>query len=158
VSLGVDTFLPVQVTAATAVDAAGGRTNYRLMAAVRPAVARYCRARLGCDDRADGVARAVCRTVATTPPDAFDEAVLIPFVYRTAAAAVDAVDAEVAEVVAGSAGLPAQLAALPPTQREVLVLRVAVGLSLEHTAAALGATPEAVRHAQHHALQQLRAG
>jgi RNA polymerase sigma-70 factor (ECF subfamily) len=152
VSLGVDTFLPVQVTAATAVDAAGGRTNYRLMAAVRPAVARYCRARLGCDDRADGVARAVCRTVATTPPDAFDEAVLIPFVYRTAAAAVDA------EVVAGSAGLPAQLAALPPTQREVLVLRVAVGLSVEHTAAALGATPEAVRHVQHHALQQLRAG
>jgi len=152
VSLGVDTFLPVQVTAATAVDAAGGRTNYRLMAAVRPAVARYCRVRLGCDDRADGVARAVCRTVATTPPDAFDEAVLIPFVYRTAAAAVDA------EVVAGSAGLPAQLAALPPTQREVLVLRVAVGLSVEHTAAALGATPEAVRHVQHHALQQLRAG
>ena len=41
-------------------------------------------------------------------------------------------------------------------EREVLVLRVAVGLSLERTAAALGAAPELVRRVQHQALQHLR--
>ena len=37
------------------------------------------------------------------------------------------------------------------------MLRVAVGLSAERTAAALGATPELVRRVQHQALRRLRA-
>lgn len=45
---------------------------------------------------------------------------------------------------------------LPEAQREILVLRVAVGLSTEQTAAALEMTPGAVRVAQHRALARLR--
>jgi RNA polymerase sigma-70 factor (ECF subfamily) len=45
---------------------------------------------------------------------------------------------------------------LPDRQREILVLRVAVGLSAEETAAAVGSTPGAVRVAQHRALARLR--
>ncbi len=151
-SLTVDALLPAQVTAATAADSADRRADYRLMAAIRPAVARYCRARLGCGDRAEEVARAVWRTIAATPPDSADEVAVTAFVYRTAAAAVDAASAH-----ADPVGLRGPLALLPPAQREVLVLRVAVGLSAERTAAALGATPDAVRRVQHQALQRLRA-
>ena len=148
VSLSVDTRLPLQITPASAADAAGARgMDVRLMAEVRPAVTRYCRARLGCDERADAVARAVCRTITATAPSTGDEAVLTAFVYCTAAAAVDAAE---------PTGLPVQLHQLPPAEREVLVLRVAVGLSLERTAAALGASPELVRRVQHQALQHLR--
>lgn len=46
---------------------------------------------------------------------------------------------------------------LPEQQREILTLRVAVGLSTEETAAALGMTTGAVRVAQHRALTKLRA-
>ena len=119
------------------------------MAEVRPAVTRYCRARLGCAERAADLARAVCRTITATAPSAGDEAVLTAFVYRTAATAVD-------DGGRSPTGLPVQLAQLPPAEREVLVLRVAVGLSLERTAAALGASPELVRRVQHQALQHLR--
>jgi DNA-directed RNA polymerase specialized sigma24 family protein len=42
-------------------------------------------------------------------------------------------------------------------QREILHLRVVVGLSVEETAEAVGSTPGAVRVAQHRALNRLRA-
>jgi RNA polymerase sigma-70 factor (ECF subfamily) len=45
---------------------------------------------------------------------------------------------------------------LPPKQREILVLRVVVGLSAEETADAVNSTPGAVRVAQHRALSRLR--
>jgi RNA polymerase sigma-70 factor (ECF subfamily) len=45
---------------------------------------------------------------------------------------------------------------LPERQREILVLRVAVGLSAEETAAAVGSTAGAVRVAQHRALARMR--
>lgn len=45
---------------------------------------------------------------------------------------------------------------LSDQQREVLTLRVAVGMSAEETAAALDMTPGAVRVAQHRALARLR--
>jgi len=48
------------------------------------------------------------------------------------------------------------LARLPEEQRELLLLRVAAGLSAEETGAALGMTPGAVRVAQHRALARLR--
>lgn len=147
-SLTVETHLPAQVTPASAADAAGARgIDVRLMAEVRPAVTRYCRARLGCGTRAADVARAVCRTIIATAPAVADEAVLTAFVYR---AASDAVGDD-------TAGLPPHLAQLPPVEREVLVLRVVVGLSAERTAAALGATADLVRRLQHQALQRLRA-
>jgi RNA polymerase sigma-70 factor, ECF subfamily len=147
VRLTVDTRLPTQVTPESAADSAGARgVDVRLIAEVRPAVTRYCRARLGGAERAADLARAVCRTILAKAPAA-DEAVLTAFVYRTVAAAVDAAE---------PGGLPVPLAQLPPAEREVLVLRVAVGLSLERTAAALGAAPEDVRRVQHHAMQLLR--
>jgi RNA polymerase sigma-70 factor (ECF subfamily) len=48
------------------------------------------------------------------------------------------------------------LTVLTERQREVLVLRVAVGLSAEETAASVGSTPGAVRVTQHRALARLR--
>jgi RNA polymerase sigma-70 factor (ECF subfamily) len=48
------------------------------------------------------------------------------------------------------------LSGLPSQQREILTLRVAVGLSAEETAVALGMTAGAVRVAQHRALAKLR--
>ena len=45
---------------------------------------------------------------------------------------------------------------MTPRQREVLVLRIAVGLSAEETAQVVGSTPGAVRVTQHRALNRLR--
>ncbi len=45
---------------------------------------------------------------------------------------------------------------LPDQQREILVLRVIMGLSAEETAEAVGSTPGAVRVAQHRTLRRLR--
>ncbi|MGE3254605.1 sigma-70 family RNA polymerase sigma factor, partial [Pseudonocardia sp.] len=55
-----------------------------------------------------------------------------------------------------SAEMSRLLDTLPEKQREILVLRVVVGLSAEETAEAVGSTPGAVRVAQHRALARLR--
>ena len=49
------------------------------------------------------------------------------------------------------------LAVLPDKQREILTLRIVVGMSAEETAEAVGSTPGAVRVAQHRALARLKA-
>ncbi|WP_370623039.1 sigma-70 family RNA polymerase sigma factor [Streptomyces tsukubensis] len=49
------------------------------------------------------------------------------------------------------------LANLPDNQRELLLLRIAVGLTAEETGHLLGMSPGAVRVAQHRALSRLRA-
>jgi RNA polymerase sigma-70 factor (ECF subfamily) len=54
------------------------------------------------------------------------------------------------------AEIAAPLAALTDGQREILWLRVVLGLSAEETAAAVGGTPELVRVTQHRALNRLR--
>ena len=46
---------------------------------------------------------------------------------------------------------------LPDKQREILILRVVVGMSAEETAEAVGSTAGAVRVAQHRALARLKA-
>ena len=48
------------------------------------------------------------------------------------------------------------LLGLSERQREVLVLRLAVGVSADETAEAIGSTPGAVRVTQHRALLRLR--
>lgn len=142
-----------EVIDVVAAAVAGDRqARYRLMAHVEPAVVRYCRARLGCGDLATTVARRVCRTVVATLADLPDGAGIHAFVHRVAEDAVDRVRRP-----AGLVGMPAMLRLLSPAQREVLVLRVAVGLSLEETASALDSSPGAVRQVQHHALDRLRA-
>ena len=50
----------------------------------------------------------------------------------------------------------ALLEVLPAAQREILILRVVVGLSAEETASALSTTSGAVRVAQHRALARLK--
>jgi RNA polymerase sigma-70 factor (ECF subfamily) len=55
-----------------------------------------------------------------------------------------------------SAHVRALLAHLTPRQREVLVLRLALGMSAEETAQAVQSTAGAVRVIQHHALLRMR--
>ena len=157
----------------------------RVLTIIRPLVVRYCRARLGAPDRssasADDVAQEVCLAVLTALPGyRVQGKPFLAFVYGIAAHKV--IDAHRAsarnrsEPVADlpdateSADGPEQRALrlelsgemgrlldqLPDKQREILVLRVVVGLSAEETADAVGSTPGAVRVAQHRALARLR--
>jgi RNA polymerase sigma-70 factor, ECF subfamily len=164
---------------------AGDRTAVaRLLGVVRPLVVRYCRARLGSDPSlsADDVAQEVCIAVLTALPGyRFERRPFLAFVYGIAAhKVIDAhrastrnrwdLGAEVPDAV-DAAESPEQhalrlelsdelrrlLDLLPDKQREVLVLRAALGLSAEETAAAIGSSPGAVRVAQHRALNRLRA-
>jgi len=165
---------------------AGDRTAVeRLLGYVRPLVVRYCRARVGRQERsfasADDVAQEVCLAVLTALASYRDQGrPFLAFVYGIAAHKVaDAHRAAarnraepVAEVPDGpeveagpeqramrdetTARMAELLQVLPAKQREILVLRVVVGLSAEETADAVGSTPGAVRVAQHRALARLR--
>jgi RNA polymerase sigma-70 factor (ECF subfamily) len=55
-----------------------------------------------------------------------------------------------------SARMEALMRVLPEKQREILILRIVVGMSAEETAEAVGSTPGAVRVAQHRALAKLK--
>jgi len=157
----------------------------RLLASIRPLVVRYCRARVGRQERsfasADDVAQEVCLAVLTALPSYRDQGrPFLAFVYGIAAHKVADAHrassrnrsepvADVPDVPETDAG-PEQhalrgelsremvelLKILPEKQREILLLRVVVGLSAEETATALGSTPGAVRVAQHRALTKLR--
>jgi RNA polymerase sigma-70 factor (ECF subfamily) len=151
---------------------------------IRGPVVRYCRARIPPDRSfagADDVAQDVCLAVLTALPRFHRrDRSFLAFVFGIAAHKVvdahrqvvrrrtDPVD-QVPDSVAPGRG-PEELAvawelsdelgrlldALPPRQREVVVLRVAAGLSAEETALAVGSTAAAVRVAQHRALVRLR--
>ncbi|MCS7483464.1 sigma factor-like helix-turn-helix DNA-binding protein [Umezawaea endophytica] len=121
--------------------------------ALWPFVVRYCRARIGRRGGsfavADGVARDVCSAVLAGRGR---RGSLLAFVYGVALK-------KVGEVRGG--GVPAVRMAelvqvLPEAQREILLLRVVVGLSAEDTAEAVGMTAGAVRVVQHRALNELR--
>ncbi|HEY2763922.1 MAG TPA: sigma-70 family RNA polymerase sigma factor [Pseudonocardiaceae bacterium] len=152
---------------------------------VRPLIVRYCRARFGGAERtfgsADDVAQEVCLAVLAALPGYRDQGrPFLAFVYGIAAHKVadahrcaarnrsepvadipDAptmVDGPEQRVMQSElvAQMNTLLGALPPKQREILVLRVVAGLSAEETATAVGLTPGAVRVAQHRALGKLR--
>jgi RNA polymerase sigma-70 factor (ECF subfamily) len=174
------------VDAQIAAAAAGDRRAIeRLLGSIRPPVVRYCRARVGSQERsfasADDVAQEVCLAVLTALPSYRDQGrPFLAFVYGIAAHKV--ADAHrsaarnrsdpVADVPDGpetgagpeqravqgelSEQMARLLRLLPDKQREIVVLRVVVGLSAEETAAAVGSTPGAVRVAQHRALTKLR--
>lgn len=55
-----------------------------------------------------------------------------------------------------SARMERLLAVLPEKQREIVILRIVVGMSAEETAEAVGSTAGAVRVAQHRALTRLK--
>ena len=156
-----------------------------LLRQIRPMVVRYCRARLGPaaghQQIADDVAQEVCIAVLTALPRYRDMGrPFASFVFgiashkvadacRTAARLAiptdtlpDGPDEQPGPEEAAVASLEAQrarllLARLPRQQRELLCLRVLVGLSAEETGRALGMSPGAVRVAQHRALARLRA-
>jgi RNA polymerase sigma-70 factor, ECF subfamily len=156
-----------------------------VIALIRPMVVRYCRARLGRMDRssvsADDVAQEVCLAVLTALPGyRVQGRPFLAFVYGIAShKVIDAHRAatrnrsepvadipDAVEVSDGpeqralrielSSEMGKLLETLPEKQREILVLRVVVGLSAEETAEAVGSTPGAVRVAQHRALARLR--
>lgn len=148
---------------------------------VRPLVVRYCAARLGRGGEVDDVAQEVCLAVLGALPRYRDQGrPFLAFVYAIAAhkvvdawrgagrrpeptdASEDRADPDDGpEMLAlrreGRPGLARLIDGLPEGQREVLRLRVVVGLSAAETADAVGSTPGAVRVAQHRALTTLRA-
>ncbi|WP_380167211.1 RNA polymerase sigma factor ShbA [Jannaschia sp. R86511] len=158
-----------------------------LITGVRQRVHRYCRARLrgypGADQAADDVAQEVCVAVLTALPTYTDTGrPFEAFVFRVAGYKVaDAQRAllgreqptdelpdgpshaladspeQTAVVLSEADRVTRLMERLPGQQREVLVLRVAVGMSTEETAAALGTTTGSVRVIQHRALTRLRA-
>jgi RNA polymerase sigma-70 factor (ECF subfamily) len=165
---------------------AGDRDALRaVLETIRPVVVRYCRARVGRAERsgvsADDVAQEVCLATITALPRYREQGrPFLAFVYGIAAHKVaDAHRAVGRDVACPADSLPEQLSAeagpeqlaieadsitrinellevLPAKQREILILRVVVGLSAEETASAVGSSPGAVRVAQHRALARLK--
>lgn len=160
------------------------RSTDTLLQRVRHLVHRYCRARLGrvpgLEHAADDAAQEVCLAVLAALPRYRDEGrPFEAFVFGIAAhkvadvqraAARGAVPTDVIpdgvadepgpedHVVRLSDAAQARrlLELLPPSLRELLVLRVCVGLSAEETGRAMGMSAGAVRVAQHRALARLR--
>ncbi len=161
------------------------RATEDLLGIVHKMVYRYCRSRLsrfpGAGSSADDVAQEVCIAVLSALPRYRDEGKPFEaFVYKVAANKVaDAqrytyrhlqTQSEIPDVIDLTDG-PEQVAMrevdiaearalldqLPDTLRELMVLRVGVGLSAEATGRALGMSAGAVRVAQHRALNRLRA-
>jgi RNA polymerase sigma-70 factor (ECF subfamily) len=155
-----------------------------LLAYLRPIMVRYCRTKLGrvrpissADDVAQEVCIAVFRALPTyqhlgRPFLSFVFGVAahkVADVHRAAARdrslptaetpdtqAVDENPEQIAirrELVEQTGDL---LRTLLPRQREILVMRVVMGMSAQETAEAVGTTPDAVRVAQHRALNRLR--
>ncbi|WP_116102105.1 sigma factor-like helix-turn-helix DNA-binding protein [Amycolatopsis thermalba] len=126
-------------------SAAGGDPGAirELVAAVTPGAVRYCRARLR--HGADEVAHEACLAILHALPGWAG-----PFpalVYELTA-----------QTVAGARAPEADspVLALPGVEREIMLLRVAAGLSAEETASALRLSANQVRLVQHRALNRLR--
>lgn len=160
-----------------------------VLRALRPMVFRYCLGRLGkwqdgSSDAEDCAQEVLLAVVGALPGYRYEADGFLPFVFGIAAHKVsdfhrrrardrtspvaeppddrwvggDPTGDEVERSAAldWSAGL---LATLPPRQREILVLRIILGLSAEETAAAVGlSSAGAVRVTQHRALTTLRRG
>lgn len=166
--------------------AAGDREAVgELLGHLRPQVVRYCRARLGRGagsyDAADDVAQEVMVAVLTALPRYRDEGhPFVAFVFGIAAHKVADHHRCTVRTATPTSALPDRpdlrpgpedvavrdaevavarslLERLPGHQRELLLLRVAAGLTADQTGRVLGMTPGAVRVAQHRALSRLRA-
>ena len=181
------TFSGERLDAVVAKAVAGDRDALQeVLATIRPIVVRYCRARVGTTERsglsADDVAQEVCLAAITALPRYKDQGrPFLAFVYGIAAHKVadahraagrnradpmdvvperssnDASPDQLAIDSESSARMAVLLQTLPEKQREILILRVVVGMSAEETAETVGSTPGAVRVAQHRALAKLKA-
>lgn len=180
------TNLAERLDAVVAEAVAGDRNALgEVLEVVRPIVLRYCRARVGNVERgglsADDVAQEVCLAAITALPRYRDRGrPFLAFLYGIAAHKVaDAHRAAGRDLAFPAESLPERWSAdadperlvleadsvsrmsqlletLPAKQREILILRVVVGLSAAETAAAVGSTTGAVRVAQHRALSRLK--
>lgn len=165
--------------------AAGGdqRALERIITIVHPRVLRYARARIGGGrtPTPEDVAQEICLAVATSIGRYTDTGrPFMAFVYGIAfnkvadahrAMARDKLSPtdevpdrefagltpeDAAVTIDGSNKVRALLDSLSDKARDIIILRVFVGLSAEETAEAVGSTPGAVRVAQHRALAKLR--
>jgi RNA polymerase sigma-70 factor, ECF subfamily len=157
-----------------------------LLARIRPGLVRYCRAHLGrvggAYTTADDVSQEVCLAVLRALPRFRDQGrPFSAFAYRIAANKVaDAQRAAVRHLAVASTDalldrpdadpgpeqravatdltrqLTSLLGRLSDTHREIIVLRVAVGLNAEEVGGVLGMSAAAVRMAQSRALAHLR--
>jgi RNA polymerase sigma-70 factor (ECF subfamily) len=158
-----------------------------ILRALRPMVFRYCLGRLrtwqdGASDAEDCAQDVLLAIVRALPGYRLEPESFVPFVFGIAAHKVTDVHrrrardrtSPVAEPPAGRVGgtdptgeeversaaldwSSGLLDTLPPRQREILVLRIILGMTAEETAAAVGlASAGAVRVAQHRALTTLR--
>jgi len=162
----------------------GVRAREDLLAAIHPMVLRYCRGRLDRRESVysvEDVAQEVCLAVVQALPGYTQRGLSFrAFVYGIAAHKVTDVlrasgrnrcdpvpelpdlpvpgDGPEHRLLAGelTEKLADLLDLLSARQREVLIMRVAVGLSAQDTAQALGTTAGAVRVTQHRALNRLR--
>jgi RNA polymerase sigma-70 factor (ECF subfamily) len=160
------------------------RAAEELLTALRPMILRYCRARLGpvpgAEFAADDAAQEVLVAVLTALPRYRDEGrPFEAFVFGIAAHKVADVHRATRRAALPTDTIPdgedlepgpedqavrqgdaeqarSLLARLPENLRELLLMRIAVGLTAEETGRALGMTPGAVRVAQHRALSRLR--
>lgn len=160
------------------------RALQQVIRLIHPQVLRYTRARIsgGRTPTAEDVAQEVCLAVATSIHKFQDMGKpFMAFVYGIAFnkvadahralsrdrlqptdevpdAAADGVSPEQFAVESDESNqIRALLDLLGDKARDIVVLRVFVGLSAEETAEAVGSTPGAVRVAQHRALAKLRA-
>ncbi len=175
-----------RLDAVVAEAVAGNRDALRqVLETIRPIVVRYCRARVGAAERsglsADDIAQEVCLAAITALPRYKDQGrPFLAFVYGIAAHKLadahraaarnrsdptdvvperypmDAGPEQMAMDAESSEQMNRLLAVLPEKQREILILRVVVGMSAEETAEAVGSTAGAVRVAQHRALARLK--
>ena len=180
------TFSGDRLDAVVAEAVAGNRDALReVLEIIRPIVVRYCRARVGATERsglsADDVAQEVCLAAITALPRYRDQGrPFLAFVYGIAAHKVadahraaarnrsdptdmvperyslEAGPEQMALDSESAARMNKLLSVLPEKQREILILRIVVGMSAEETAEAVGSTPGAVRVAQHRALARLK--
>lgn len=159
------------------------RALQRIIAIIHPRVLRYARARIGGGrmPTPEDVAQEICLAVVTSIDRYSDTGrPFMAFVYGIAFNKVadahrsmardklspveDVPDTEVATITpedaamvsAGSNTVRALLDSLNEKARDIVILRVFVGLSAEETAQVMGSTPGAVRVAQHRALAKLR--
>jgi RNA polymerase sigma-70 factor (ECF subfamily) len=174
---------PVVNDATLVASAQGGSADAvrDLLMQVRPAVLRYATARIGRRDVAEDVTQEVCIAVLTALPAYQDTgrpfrsfvfgiaAHKVADAHRAAYRSRDVVTDDLPDApdvaagpAAGAVRRPAArramtlLGQLPHDQRELLLLRVAAGLSAEEVGDVLGMSPGAVRVAQHRALARLR--
>ena len=175
-----------RLDAVVAEAVAGNRDALReVLETIRPIVVRYCRARVGAAERsglsADDIAQEVCLAAITALPRYKDQGrPFLAFVYGIAAHKVadahraagrnksdptdvvperysmDAGPEQMAMDSESAARMKKLLAVLPEKQREILILRIVVGMSAEETAETVGSTAGAVRVAQHRALARLK--